>query len=135
MDRAEYEGDLAALVSDRGLGVLPWWGLASGYLTGKHRLGGPAADTPRTEFVQPYVTERGERVLGVLRDIAMAHGVTPAAVALTWLGARPGVVAPISSARSVEQLMDLLAMATLHLTDDDVRALDEVSADHQVAAS
>jgi aryl-alcohol dehydrogenase-like predicted oxidoreductase len=127
MDRDDFERDLAGTTVGRGLGVLPWWSLACGYLTGKHRRGAAPVDTPRTAMVQDYINDRGERVLDVLRDVAVAHGVTSAAAALAWLAGRDGVVAPIASARSVDQLMDLLAMATLHLDDDEVRALDDVS--------
>jgi aryl-alcohol dehydrogenase-like predicted oxidoreductase len=128
MDRLPYERELAPVVAEHGLGVFPWWGLASGYLTGKYRLGRPLPAGARLPYVEPYVSERGEQVLEVLREVADGHGVTPAAMALAWLASRPGVVSPLASARTVGQLQELVQMAGVRLTDDVVVALDAVSA-------
>jgi aryl-alcohol dehydrogenase (NADP+) len=128
MDRAEYEADVAPLAAETGIGIFPYWGLACGYLTGKYRLGGPEVDSARAGYVAPYRTERGERVLDALCQVADGHGAHPAAVALAWLAGRPNVVAPLASARTVEQLAQLLPMATLQLADDELALLDEVSA-------
>lgn len=128
VDRETYEAEHAPVVAEHGLGVFPWWGLACGYLTGKYRLGQPLPASLRVGYVEPYMTERGERVLDLLAAIASGHGVSSAAVALAWLAGRPGVVAPLASARNVEQLHDLTAMATLQLADDEIAALDAISA-------
>ncbi len=128
MDRAEYESEIAPLADETGLGIFPYWGLACGYLTGKYRLGGPDVDSARAGFVAPYRTERGERVLQALDAVADGHRVHVAAVALAWLAGRPNVVAALASARTTEQLAQLLPMATLRLADDEVALLDAASA-------
>ncbi|MBI1376376.1 MAG: aldo/keto reductase [Frankiales bacterium] len=128
MARSDFETQYAGLCVQRGLGALPYYGLARGYLTGKYRAGGPAVESVRSASVDAFVGERGERVLDALGSAADAHGVTRGAVALAWLRTRPGVVAPIASARTPEQLADLLPMATLSLTDDELARLDAASA-------
>jgi aryl-alcohol dehydrogenase-like predicted oxidoreductase len=127
MERAVYEDELRAVVADRGLGTLPYFSLAKGFLTGKYRAG-ETIDSPRAKGASAYVGEKGDRVLGALAQVADAHGTTGAAVALRWLADRPTVVAPIASGRSVEQLADLLPMLDLRLTDDERAALDSASA-------
>jgi len=102
--RTEYETEYADLCVERGLGTLPYFGLARGYLTGKYRVGGETIDSVRAGGASVYADERGERVVDALEAVATAHGVRPAAVALAWLRTRPAVVAPIASARTPEQL-------------------------------
>ena len=85
-------------------------------------------DSARAEGARAYLDDRGRAVLAVLDEIAAGHGVPVAAVALAWLAAQPTVVAPIASARTTEQLADLLPVLTLTLTDDEVRLLAHVSA-------
>jgi aryl-alcohol dehydrogenase-like predicted oxidoreductase len=126
MERTAFEGDLQAAAERLGLGVLPYFGLAKGFLTGKYRPGVPV-DSHRAASASTYMGERGDRVLAALREAAEAHGVSMAAVALRWLADRPTVVAPLASARSVEQLADLLPMQDLVLTEDEHRALDDAS--------
>jgi aryl-alcohol dehydrogenase-like predicted oxidoreductase len=126
--RAEYEAELMDLAVREEIGVLPYWSLASGFLTGKYRDGGPAVDSPRAGGAARYLDERGRRVLGVLDEVAAGHGTSVTAVALAWLRSRPGVVAPIASARTVEQLPDLLAGARLELAADELAALTDASA-------
>ncbi|MCU1490860.1 MAG: hypothetical protein JWM85_2265 [Acidimicrobiaceae bacterium] len=128
MERKEYEENLAPLLVSEGLACVPYFGLAHGFLTGKYRPGGPAVDSPRAAGAAAYLDERGVRVLSALDEVSAAHGVSPAAVALAWLLARPAVVSPIASARTVEQLDELLAVLTLRLEPDEVRRLDEASA-------
>jgi aryl-alcohol dehydrogenase-like predicted oxidoreductase len=127
MERATYEGELADVVAEHGLGALPYFGLAKGFLTGKYRPG-ETIDSPRAKGASAYVGEKGDRVLGALQQVAGAHGVSGAAVALRWLADRPTVVAPIASGRSVDQLADLLPMLDLVLTDDERQLLDDASA-------
>jgi aryl-alcohol dehydrogenase-like predicted oxidoreductase len=127
MERAEFEGELQGLLAARGMGALPYYSLAKGFLTGKYRAGGEI-DSPRAEGASAYVGERGDRVLTALADVARAHDVPMPAVALRWLADRPTVVAPIASARTVEQLADLLPMQDLELADDELQALTDASA-------
>jgi aryl-alcohol dehydrogenase-like predicted oxidoreductase len=127
MERAVYEDELRETVAAHDLGVLPYYALAKGFLTGKYRPGAQV-DSPRAQGASAYVGERGDRVLAALGQVADAHGVPVAAVALRWLADRPTVVSPIASGRSVEQLADLLPMQDLVLTEEERRALDTASA-------
>ncbi|MFE6776377.1 aldo/keto reductase [Streptomyces sp. NPDC057702] len=130
VSRDTYEGELAQVAAQRGVATVPYYALAAGFLTGKHRPGGAGADTLRGERVRQYLeSERGPRVLAALDEVAAAHGgVEIATVALAWLAAQPTVVAPIASARTVEQLPPLLAVADLELTPAQLAALDAASA-------
>jgi aryl-alcohol dehydrogenase-like predicted oxidoreductase len=127
MERDAYEAELQAVAAAENLGVLPYFALAKGFLTGKYRQG-ERVDSPRAKGAEAYVGERGDRVLGALAQVADAHGVPIAAVALRWLADQPTVVAPIASARSVEQLADLLPMQDLELADDELQVLTDASA-------
>ena len=126
VERAVFEDELLGVAGDRGIGVLPYFGLARGFLTGKYREG-ERVDSPRAKGASRYVGERGDRVLSALREVAGEHGVPMPAVALRWLADRPTVTAPIASARSVEQLADLLPMRDLVLTHDQTERLDDAS--------
>jgi aryl-alcohol dehydrogenase-like predicted oxidoreductase len=127
MERAVYEDGLRDAVAAHDLGVLPYYALAKGFLTGKYRPGAQV-DSPRAQGASAYLGERGDRVLTALGQVADAHGVPVAAVALRWLADRPTVVSPIASGRSVEQLADLLPMQDLVLTEEERQALDAASA-------
>jgi aryl-alcohol dehydrogenase-like predicted oxidoreductase len=127
VERARYEESLRQVVAERGLGTLPYFGLARGFLTGKYRAG-ERVDSPRAARASEYLVARGDRVLTALDEIARAHGVSMAAVALRWLAQQPTVVSPIASARSVEQLADLLPMQDLVLGDDELTVLADASA-------
>jgi aryl-alcohol dehydrogenase-like predicted oxidoreductase len=126
MERPVFEDELQGAAAERGIGVLPYFGLAKGFLTGKYRAG-ERVDSPRAEKASSYLGERGDRVLAVLGEVAQEHGVAMAAVALRWLADQPTVTAPIASARSVEQLADLLRMQDLRLTDEQRQALTDAS--------
>ena len=128
MERTKFETQIAPLCLAREVGALPYYGLARGYLTGKYRVGGPAIESVRAKGAGAYVGARGEAVLGVLREIAAGHGVAMPAVALAWLLTRPAVVAAMASARSLEQLAELLPVIGLQLGADEIAALDRVSA-------
>ena len=127
MERAFETNGLRAVAQAHGLGVMPYYSLASGFLTGKYRPGRDIAG-PRTERAATYLTPRGLAVLDALDEIAAAHRVAVASVALAWLRAQPTVVAPIASASRVDQLPALLAGATLVLAPDEVAALSAASA-------
>ncbi|WP_062310391.1 aldo/keto reductase [Demequina rhizosphaerae] len=122
-----FEGELRAAAERHGLGVLPYWALAKGFLTGKYR-DGATVDSQRAAQAGEYLDDRGRRVLAALDAAAEANDVPVAAVALAWLRDQPTVAAPIASARTLEQLEPLLAAMTLELTADEIAALSEASA-------
>ncbi len=129
VSRDTYEGELAAVAAEHRLSAVPYYALASGFLTGKYRPGGPAVESARAQGAGRYLADpRGPRVLAALDTVAAAHGAELASVALAWLTARPTVAAPIASARTVEQLPPLLAGAALELTADQLALLDTASA-------
>jgi aryl-alcohol dehydrogenase-like predicted oxidoreductase len=127
MEREAYEGELRDVVAEHGLGAMPYFGLARGFLTGKYRAG-ETIDSPRAKGASQYVGEKGDRVLAALREIADAHAVTGAAVALRWLADQPTITAPIASGRTVEQLAELLPMQDLVLTAEELQRLTDASA-------
>ncbi|MFC3573287.1 aldo/keto reductase [Streptomyces yaanensis] len=128
VSRDTYEGALRDVASRAGLAAVPYYSLASGFLTGKYRPG-TAVDSARAAGAGKHLeTERGRRVLAALDEVAQARGAEIATVALAWLAARPTVAAPIASARTPEQLPALLAVGDLTLTDTEVARLTEASA-------
>ncbi|MFI6515821.1 aldo/keto reductase [Spirillospora sp. NPDC050679] len=128
VSRDTYEGALQDTAARYGLAAVPYYGLASGFLTGKYRPG-RQVDSPRAQGAAKYLeTERGRKVLEALDTIAGERDAAVPTVALAWLAAKPTVVAPIASARDVGQLPPLLAVPGLALTDDEVAALDAASA-------
>ncbi|MGW7341023.1 aldo/keto reductase [Streptomyces sp. NPDC054808] len=128
VSRDTYEGELSGLAERAGLAAVPYYALAAGFLTGKYRPGA-AVDSPRAGGAAKHLeTERGRRVLAALDEIAEAHGVPVATVALAWLAGRPTVAAPIASARTVEQLPALLGVAELDLTQEEAERLTRASA-------
>jgi aryl-alcohol dehydrogenase-like predicted oxidoreductase len=110
------------------VGVIPFFALASGFLTGKYRSAADFAGRARAGMLAKYDTPRGWRIVDALHDIAARHIATPTQVALAWQLARPSISAPIASATSLEQLRDLLAAATLSLAVADITQLDTASA-------
>ena len=127
--RQPYESEFAPIVAEFGLGVMPYYALASGFLAGKYRSASDNAGAARQPSAARYLTPTGLAVLAELDKIAAAHGVEVAAVAIAWLLTRPGITAPLASARTVDQLGPLLAATTLKLTTDEVGALDRASAE------
>jgi aryl-alcohol dehydrogenase-like predicted oxidoreductase len=119
----EFERTLLPVAETWDLAVLPYYGLAKGFLTGKYRPGGEAIDSPRAEAARAYLDNGGEEVLDALDEVAGAHDVTAAAVALAWLLAQPRVVAPIASARTTDQLDQILPAASLNLTQSELKRL------------
>ncbi|MET7348005.1 aldo/keto reductase [Streptomyces mirabilis] len=128
VSRDTYEGPLQEVASRTGLAAVPYFALASGFLTGKYRPGTTVESARAAGAGKHLDTERGIRVLAALDEVAVAHDAEVATVALAWLAARPTVAAPIASARTVEQLPALLAVADLTLTDAEVARLTEASA-------
>jgi aryl-alcohol dehydrogenase-like predicted oxidoreductase len=125
--RAAYEAALAPVVAQQQLGVIPYYALASGFLTGKYRSRADLGKSTRGAGVEKFLDARGLRILAALDGVAARHRATCAQVALAWLMARPGVAAPIASATSVTQLQELLAAARLALTSADTAELDAAS--------
>ncbi len=118
-----YEQTLAPVAVAWDLAVLPYYALASGFLTGKYRPGGQPVDSVRAQRADQYLNESGEAVLRALDQVAAAHDTTAAAVAIAWLLARPTVSAPIASARTTEQLAQILPAAELELASDEIDLL------------
>lgn len=127
-ERARYEGPLRDLAIAEGLGVITYYSLASGFLTGKYRSQEDLDKSPRGSRAANYLNARGERILAALDQVAASHGATPGEVAIAWLIARQGVSAPIASATSLEQLESLLRATELRLTPSDMSLLDAASA-------
>ncbi len=129
MERPAYEGPLQQVAQDAGLLTFPYFGLAKGFLTGKYRgaqgneLTGPRADASRA-----YQSPRGDAVLNALDTIAAARSCAPACIALAWLAQQPTVAAPLASARTVQQLDELLPVLDLTLTSQEISTLNEASA-------
>ncbi|MFA7434511.1 MAG: aldo/keto reductase [Gemmobacter sp.] len=127
-DRDSYDGALRDLAISEGIGVITYYSLASGFLSGKYRSADDFGKSPRGGGIGGYLNERGLRILAALDEAAAAHQATPAEVALAWLIAREGVTAPIASATSIEQLESLIRSTKLTLSAEDIARLDTASA-------
>jgi aryl-alcohol dehydrogenase-like predicted oxidoreductase len=126
--RNVVEETIIPVAEEFGLGLIPYYSLASGFLTGKYRSTEIAGQSsPRAQGAAKYATDAGLRIIETLEEIGEAHGTSIAATSLAWLRAQPTVVAPIASARTVEQVPDLLAGARLELAPDEVERLNRVS--------
>jgi aryl-alcohol dehydrogenase-like predicted oxidoreductase len=128
--RRGFEAELQALCREEGVGVAPYYALASGFLTGKYRSEADFGKSPRGGRMAAYLDERGRAILAALDEVAQATGATPARVAIAWLMAQPGLTAPIASATSLAQLDELVAAARLSLDADAMARLDAASAWH-----
>jgi aryl-alcohol dehydrogenase-like predicted oxidoreductase len=127
-DRAGFEKELEPLCLKEKVGVIPYYALGAGFLTGKYRSEADFSKSPRGPSMKNYLNERGLRILKALDDISARLGAKPAQVALAWLIARPSITAPIASATSMAQLEDLLAGVRLKLDRDAIKLLDTASA-------
>ncbi|AHF91014.1 NADP-dependent aryl-alcohol dehydrogenase [Opitutaceae bacterium TAV5] len=127
-DRPSYDGPLRDLCIRENIGVVTYYSLASGFLSGKYRSKADLGQSKRGEGIAKYLTDRGAAILKVLDDIAARHDAKPAEVALAWLIAREGVTAPIASATRREQVTSFARAASLKLTPADIAALDSASA-------
>jgi aryl-alcohol dehydrogenase-like predicted oxidoreductase len=123
LDRAQYEGALQDLCVAEGLGVVTYFSLASGYLSGKYRSADDLGKSARGARVAPYLEGKGPAVLAAMDAIAAETGATLSQVALAWVAAQPGVTAPIASATTVEQLDELIGSLDLVLSDEQLAAL------------
>ena len=127
-DRASYEGGLRDLCIAEGLGVVTYYSLASGFLSGKYRSSADLAKSPRGGGIGKYLDARGQRILAALDGVARDRNAEPAEVALAWLIAREGVTAPIASATSLRQMESLVRATQLALSPRDIEQLDKASA-------
>jgi len=126
-DREVYEKELEAVCVENGLGVINFYALASGFLTGKYRTQEDLATT-RRQSNKKYFNERGFKILKGLDDVAAQYNANPAQVAVAWLIARPSITAPIASATSIEQLQDLIKATELKLDNNSIGIINKASA-------
>ncbi|PWJ84823.1 aryl-alcohol dehydrogenase-like predicted oxidoreductase [Pseudaminobacter salicylatoxidans] len=126
--RAAFDGPLRDLCMAEDIGVINYYGLASGFLSGKYRSEADLGKSARGEAVKKYLNPRGMRILAALDAVSARHGARPAEVALAWIIARPGVTAPIASATSLAQVDSLIRAAELKLDAADIVQLDKASA-------
>jgi aryl-alcohol dehydrogenase-like predicted oxidoreductase len=126
-ERTEYETKLEPLCLENRLGVIPYFSLASGFLTGKYRSENDLSKSSRGSRVKKYLNDRGFRILAALDQVADQYNVTPAQVALSWLIARPSITAPIASATSLKQLEELTAATQLELDQAAIEVLNKAS--------
>jgi aryl-alcohol dehydrogenase-like predicted oxidoreductase len=127
-ERGDYESKLEPVCREKGIGVITYFSLARGFLTGKYRSDADLSKSPRGGGVKGYFNERGFRILETLDRIAKERSSTPARVSLAWLIARPSVTAPIASATNLEQLSDLIEATKLELDRGSIEALNRASA-------
>ncbi len=128
VDRAGFEGGLADICRREEIGVITYFSLAKGFLSGKYRSPEDLTKSPRGGGVKGYLNPRGFRILDALEDVASRHKARPAEVALAWVIARPEVTAPIASATTIEQADSLIRATELSLSEADMAALNEASA-------
>jgi aryl-alcohol dehydrogenase-like predicted oxidoreductase len=128
-DRAGYENELETVCREQGLGVITYFSLAAGFLSGKYRSEKDLAQSPRGQKAKNYLNPRGHRILGALDIIAKEYNSTPTQVSLAWLMARPSVTAPIVSATNLEQLKDLMKSVELKLKPEHLEDLNDASAE------
>ena len=127
VERTEYEGEMEGLCSEENVGVISYYSLASGFLTGKYRSESDLEGRIRGPRVQKYLNEYGFRVIKTLEEVAEKHGTKPGCVALAWLLAQPSVTAPIASATNLSQLEELVSAAELKLDEGDIDELNHAS--------
>lgn len=128
-DRQKYETEYEQLVEKNNLGVLNYFALASGFLTGKYRTKEDESKSQRGDgIIKKYLDDRGKKILAALDEVSRQYNTTPAAIALAWLVAQPTITAPIASATSVEQLQELAKAFEIQLDDASIKKLNEASA-------
>jgi aryl-alcohol dehydrogenase-like predicted oxidoreductase len=126
-DREKFEKHYAPVCAEHELSVLPYYALASGFLSGKYRSPADISKSPRGQKAVSYLNERGMRILAALDEVAARYHTQPASIAIAWLAQRPSITAPIASATSVEQLNELIKAATLQLDKEAIALLDDAS--------
>jgi len=128
-DRGVFERELEPLCERENIGVIPYYSLAAGFLSGKYRSEADLAQRARGDSVKKYLNERGLGILEALDEVAAKYSSTPARVALAWLIARPSITAPIASATSLDQLNDLIEATRLDLDQESMEMLNRASAE------
>jgi aryl-alcohol dehydrogenase-like predicted oxidoreductase len=126
-DREDYEKELEPLCREKGLGVISYFSLASGFLSGKYRSKDDLSNSARGDFVKKYLNERGFRIIEALESVAQQQNMTPAQVALAWLISQPSITAPIASATNLEQLNELIEATTIELNPSVIDQLNQAS--------
>jgi len=126
VDRKTYEGEMSQAVADLGISNIPFYGIARGFLSGKYRPGVTEVDSKRAAGAREYVTDKNYAVLTVMDEVAKNHNVSLSAVALAWLRAQPSVSVPIASARTVEQVQEIVQV--VELSGGEVEKLNAISA-------
>jgi aryl-alcohol dehydrogenase-like predicted oxidoreductase len=126
--REQYEKDLEPICRGNNIGVITYYSLASGFLTGKYRSENDLSQSSRGQGVKDFLNPRGYKILAALDKVATEFNVTPAAIALAWIIARPGITAPIASATSIKQLNELTVATSLNLSKDAIDLLNTASA-------
>ena len=124
-DRQAFEEGTAPICLEEGLGVISYFSLGSGFLTGKYRSEDDLQGRDRSDFVEKYLTDRGFRILKALDEISKKHNISQAAIALAWLMNKPTVTAPIASATQAHHLDAFTEAVKANLTDEDIQQLDE----------
>jgi aryl-alcohol dehydrogenase-like predicted oxidoreductase len=127
-DRIDYEKELEPLCRQKGLGVISYFSLASGFLTGKYGSKADLSKSARGKFVEKYINERGFRIVEALKKVAQPLNLTPAQVSLAWLISQPTITAPIASATNLDQLNELIEAATIELNPSVIDQLNQASA-------
>ena len=135
VEREKLEGPLGDAAQNHGMGILPFYGLANGFLTGKYRSKDDLGKSVRGLRNVEYLEGRGMRVLAALDEVSAETGAALATVALAWTMAQPGITAAIASATSVDQLRESVAALTLELTADQIERLNEASAEAEAVTS
>ena len=126
VDRKTYEGEMSQAVADLGISNIPFYGIARGFLSGKYRPGITEVDSKRAAGAREYATDKNYSVLTMMDEVAKNHNVSLSAVALAWLRAQPSVSVPIASARTVEQVEEIVQV--VELSGEEVERLNGVSA-------
>ena len=128
LERESFEGEVAQLCRANELGVITYFSLAAGFLTGKYRRAEDLQGSARARIASKYLSPRGLALLSALDELAQRHGATPAQVSLAWLMRQPSVTAPIASATSLTQLRDIMGSVRLEFSEEDLRKLDRAGA-------
>ena len=127
-DRQKFETSYMPICEEHGLSVIPYYALASGFLSGKYRSKADVSKSPRGQKALSYLNDRGMKILAALDEVAARYKTNPASVAIAWLAQRPGIAAPIASATSVEQLEELMMASKLGLDQAAMEQLNGASA-------
>jgi aryl-alcohol dehydrogenase-like predicted oxidoreductase len=126
-DRQGFEEGVGSICKEHGLGVITYYSLASGFLSGKYRGEEDLSKSPRGENVKKYLDDRGQRILTALDGVSKEYNTTPAALSLSWLMNKPGITAPIASATKLEHIESFREAVELDLKKESMRELDKAS--------